>query len=171
MSMKPGATTCPLASSSRSPLSPVPTSTIVPSLTATSAWTPGAPVPSITVPPLITMSAAMSSPSGRSACAPDAMPRGEWRAARRSAGALADLDDAVAGVVGVDALLVQEGAAVLGCFALGACRVGAGDRRIGAVFADELGPLDQGLDHVGFRDDGDVATLHEQVAPLVAGGD
>ena len=49
--------------------------------------------------------------------------------------------------------------------------VDAGDRRLGAVLVDELGPLDQRLDHLALGHDGDVAALHEQVAALVAGGD
>ena len=53
--MKPGATTAPLASSSRSPARLVPISAMRPSRTSTSAEWPGAPVPSITVPPRITM--------------------------------------------------------------------------------------------------------------------
>src|SRR5690349_1212804 len=57
MSMKPGATTCPEASSARSPSRPSPTPTMRPSSTATSARRPGAPVPSTTVPPRITSSA------------------------------------------------------------------------------------------------------------------
>src|SRR5579863_10028683 len=57
MSMNPGATTWPDASSERRPERPVPTSTIRPSATATSARRPGAPVPSTTVPPRMTMSA------------------------------------------------------------------------------------------------------------------
>ena len=49
--------------------------------------------------------------------------------------------------------------------------VDPGDRRLGAVLVDELGPLDERLDHLGLGHDGDVATLDEQVAALVAGGD
>ena len=43
--------------------------------------------------------------------------------------------------------------------------------RVGAVLVDELGPLDERLDHLGLGDDGDVAALDEQVTALVAGGD
>ena len=49
--------------------------------------------------------------------------------------------------------------------------VGAGDRRVGAVLVDELGPLDERLDHLALGHDGDVGALDEQVAALVAGGD
>src|SRR4051812_3499502 len=55
MSMKPGATTQPSASTSTSPRRLVPTSVMWPSLTATSARRPGAPVPSTRVPPRITV--------------------------------------------------------------------------------------------------------------------
>src|SRR4051794_3496572 len=55
MSMKPGATTQPSASTVTSPSRLVPTSVMWPSLTATSARRPGAPVPSTTVPPRITV--------------------------------------------------------------------------------------------------------------------
>src|SRR3954453_21205070 len=55
MSMKPGDTTQPSASTVTSPFRPVPTSVMWPSLTATSARRPGAPVPSTTVPPRITV--------------------------------------------------------------------------------------------------------------------
>ena len=59
--MKPGVTTHPDASSSRSPCSAVPISEMRPPVMATSARRPGAPVPSTTVPPRITMSAAIGS--------------------------------------------------------------------------------------------------------------
>ena len=55
--------------------------------------------------------------------------------------------------------------------ALGLGHVGAGDRRLGAVLVDELGPLDERLDHLALRHDRDVRPLDEQVAALVAGGD
>src|SRR5215207_4012106 len=55
MTMKPGATTQPSASTCTSPFRLVPTSVMWPSLTATSARWPGAPVPSTTVPPRITV--------------------------------------------------------------------------------------------------------------------
>src|SRR4051812_33727852 len=57
MSMKPGATTWPEASSVSLPLRLEPTAVMRPFSTATSALTPGAPVPSITVPPRTTRSA------------------------------------------------------------------------------------------------------------------
>src|SRR5262245_64750861 len=57
MSTKPGDTTCPEASSSRSPSSCSPMSLTTPSVTATSATRAGAPVPSTTLPPRITRSA------------------------------------------------------------------------------------------------------------------
>src|SRR6476469_6160528 len=62
MSTKPGVTTCPSASRTRSPARPAPISLIRPSVTATSAATPGPPVPSITVPPRNTTSAPMCIP-------------------------------------------------------------------------------------------------------------
>src|SRR5262245_64942036 len=57
MSMKPGATTQPVASSSLAPRRFGPISRITPSAIATSAARPGAPLPSKTVPPRITSSA------------------------------------------------------------------------------------------------------------------
>src|SRR3954468_7229266 len=67
MSMKPGVTTWPDASSSRLPPRPSPIAEITPSVTATSARCPGAPLPSSTVPPRITRSALIcSSPSRES---------------------------------------------------------------------------------------------------------
>src|SRR4051795_4922270 len=57
MSMKPGATTQPDASSSCSPRRSGPISRMTPSVTATSATRPGAPLPSTTVPPRMTISA------------------------------------------------------------------------------------------------------------------
>src|SRR5439155_22104563 len=57
MSMKPGVTAQPDASSSRSPRRFGAISRMTPSAIATSAARPGAPVPSKTVPPRITMSA------------------------------------------------------------------------------------------------------------------
>src|SRR5207253_6561608 len=60
MSMKPGATSWPAASSSRLPRRPGPTSAMRPSLMATSASNEGAPVPSTTRPPRMTRSAAMA---------------------------------------------------------------------------------------------------------------
>src|SRR5258705_9368921 len=57
MSMKPGATAQPDASSSRWPRSFGPISWITPPAIATSAARPGAPLPSKTVPPRITSSA------------------------------------------------------------------------------------------------------------------
>src|SRR5947199_2866904 len=59
MSMKPGATAHPDASSSRSPPRSGPTSVITPLEMATSALCPGPPVPSNTVPPRMTSSAAI----------------------------------------------------------------------------------------------------------------
>src|SRR5262245_1214163 len=61
MSMKPGVTAQPDASSSRA-ASPrfVPIALITPSVIATSATRPGAPVPSNTVPPRTTISAAIT---------------------------------------------------------------------------------------------------------------
>src|SRR5262249_21010826 len=61
MSMKPGATAHPDASSSRSPRRFGPISTIAPPAIATSAARPGAPLPSTTVPPRMTISADMRS--------------------------------------------------------------------------------------------------------------
>src|SRR5262245_33499528 len=57
MSMKPGVTAQPDASSSRRPRSFGPISRITPSAIATSAARPGAPLPSKTVPPRMTRSA------------------------------------------------------------------------------------------------------------------
>src|SRR5688572_6144784 len=57
MSMNPGVTAQPDASSTRSPSRFEPISVIFPSAIATSAGLPGAPVPSTTVPPRMTMSA------------------------------------------------------------------------------------------------------------------
>src|SRR5436190_6347893 len=65
MSMKPGATMFPPASSARRPSSPSPMSETTPSVSAISAVRAGAPVPSTTEPPRITMSAGMGPPSGR----------------------------------------------------------------------------------------------------------
>src|SRR5579864_122574 len=59
MSMKPGATAQPDASSSCVPCRLEPMSPITPSTIATSATRPGAPVPSKTVPPRMTTSADM----------------------------------------------------------------------------------------------------------------
>ena len=39
------------------------------------------------------------------------------------------------------------------------------------MLIDELGPLDQRIDHLVLGDDGDIATLHEQVPAPVAGRD
>src|SRR6185436_18691821 len=63
MSMKPGVTAQPLASSSRAPRKPVPISRIRPSAIATSATHPGPPFPSYTVPPRMTRSVGMRAPS------------------------------------------------------------------------------------------------------------
>src|SRR5262245_4905008 len=63
MSMKPGATTQPSASSVSPPVKPSPISTIRSFSRATSARTPGAPVPSTTVPPRITIRAVITTPS------------------------------------------------------------------------------------------------------------
>src|SRR6185503_17826166 len=62
MSMKPGATTCPAASITRSagPLSPGATATTRSPSTATSAARAGAPLPSMTVPPRISSDQAIS---------------------------------------------------------------------------------------------------------------
>src|SRR5207244_4442362 len=60
MSMNPGATSCPPASSSRLPRRPGPTSAMWPSLMATAGSNGGAPVPSTTRPPRMTRSAAMA---------------------------------------------------------------------------------------------------------------
>src|ERR1700681_3657499 len=65
MSMNPGATTWPEASSSRSPRRPFPTPTMRPSATATSAARAGAPEPSISEPPRITMSPSTAASSHR----------------------------------------------------------------------------------------------------------
>src|SRR5438094_124655 len=62
MSMKPGDTTAPLASSSRSPPRFGPISAMWPSSITTSARRPGAPVPSTTLPPRIA-NRVMSHPS------------------------------------------------------------------------------------------------------------
>src|SRR5262245_58126988 len=62
MSMKPGATAQPVASSSRSPRSPGAILRITPPAIATSAARPGAPLPSNPVPPRITISADMGPP-------------------------------------------------------------------------------------------------------------
>src|SRR3974377_2482310 len=61
MSMKPGATAQPAASSSRPPRRLGPISRITPPSIATSATPPGAPVPSYNLPPPLTTSAATSS--------------------------------------------------------------------------------------------------------------
>src|SRR5262245_46624206 len=60
MSMNPGATTAPDASSSRSASTDGPIATTRPPETPTSARTPGAPVPSTTVPPRMASSAVMT---------------------------------------------------------------------------------------------------------------
>jgi hypothetical protein len=60
MSMKPGATAHPDASTSTVPSSFGPISSINPRVMATSAIRPGSPVPSKTVPPRITRSADIS---------------------------------------------------------------------------------------------------------------
>src|SRR5689334_13633889 len=60
MSMNPGVTAQPDASSSRPPSRFGPIALITPSVMATSAARPGAPVPSKTVPPRMTMSAAIA---------------------------------------------------------------------------------------------------------------
>src|SRR5215212_6468798 len=57
MSMNPGATTQPVASSSSSPRRFGPISVMTAPVIATSVRTPGAPLPSTTVPPRMTMSA------------------------------------------------------------------------------------------------------------------
>src|SRR5947208_7508679 len=59
MSMKPGVTAQPDASSSRSPLRFAPISVMTPSEMATSARRPGRPAPSKTVPPRMTRSVEM----------------------------------------------------------------------------------------------------------------
>src|SRR5215207_8614775 len=61
MSMNPGATTCPVASSVRVPSMPSPSSVIRSPVMATSARRPGAPEPSTTVPPRMIRSALMVS--------------------------------------------------------------------------------------------------------------
>src|SRR6266508_3905352 len=69
MSMNPGATTCPEASSVRLPSRSSPISVIRSPVTATSALRPGAPEPSITVPPRMIRSALMvSALSTRQVC-------------------------------------------------------------------------------------------------------
>src|SRR5207248_9216772 len=70
--MKPGATTRPSASIVRSAAAPfdLPTPTILPSLTATSAWNAGSPEPSTTRPFLMSRSNAIAfPPAGRCAVA------------------------------------------------------------------------------------------------------
>src|SRR5262245_55704370 len=62
MSMNPGATTHPDASSSSSPLRLGAISRTTPPAIATSATRPGAPLPSTTVPPRMTVSAAIGAP-------------------------------------------------------------------------------------------------------------
>src|SRR3954464_13472618 len=69
MSMKPGVTAQPDASSTRSPCRPGPIAVITPSAMATSSRRPAAPVPSYTVPPRMTRSATM---------AHDQLRLGEW---------------------------------------------------------------------------------------------
>ena len=65
----------------------------------------------------------------------------------------------------------SSGARSLRGLPLGERGVGPGDGGLGAVLVDELGPLDERVDHLVLGHDGDVATLDEQVAALVAGGD
>src|SRR5215475_10523912 len=71
MSMNPGATTCPAASSVRAPSSPSPTPVMRSPVTATSARRPGEPEPSITVPPRMTRSALMVSALSTGQVCPD----------------------------------------------------------------------------------------------------
>src|SRR4051812_2962360 len=76
MSMKPGATTQPPASSSSSPRSFGPISRMTPSEIATSASRPGVPLPSTTVPPRITRSAIGTPLACEVAIAPAGSPGG-----------------------------------------------------------------------------------------------
>src|SRR3546814_2896030 len=85
--------------------------------------------------------------------------------------ALADQVYALAGGVGVGALVDEEGGSVLRGLAGGLGGVDAGQGGFGAVLLDELGPLHERGDHLVLGDDGDVLALDEQVAALVAGGD
>ena len=81
MSMKPGATTRPLASIMRAPaavMSP-PMAAMRPSLNATSARRPGAPVPSMTSPPWMRMSSAIADGLGNRE--PFLRPVSGWRRA------------------------------------------------------------------------------------------
>src|SRR6266511_2950946 len=71
MSMNPGATTCPVASSVRLPSRSLPISLIRLPVTATSARRPGAPEPSITVPPRMIRSALMVSALSTGQVCPD----------------------------------------------------------------------------------------------------
>src|SRR5512133_2564510 len=71
MSMNPGATTCPAASSVRLPSRSSPISVIRSPVTATSARRPGVPEPSITVPPRMIRSAVMVSALSTGQVCPD----------------------------------------------------------------------------------------------------
>ena len=87
-----------------------------------------------------------------------------------SALAATDLGDDGLGLVGVLATLSEIPVAILlrsltGGVLGGLCLFQGG---IGAVLVDELGPFDEGVDHLVLGNDHDVLALHEQVAALVA---
>ena len=74
-------------------------------------------------------------------------------------------------MVGVVALLVeQRGPVGLGLGRASVSARGAGRPRRPSL-GDELGPLDEGVDHLVLGHDRDDLALDEQVAPLAAGGD
>src|SRR5471030_1052171 len=89
--------------------------------------------------------------------------------------ALADsppnFDDSLVSLIDVVTLVVHQFGAVLGGLALGQFRIDASNRCLGSVLVDELGPLDQRLDHLRLGHHGNVATFDEQMTALVAGGD
>ena len=87
-----------------------------------------------------------------------------------AASAAADLVDLRLAVVGVGALLVEQRGPI-GVGLGRRARIGAGERLVHAVDGDELGPLDERVDHRVLGHDLDDLALHEQVTPMAAGGD
>src|SRR5262245_4010859 len=86
MSMNPGATTCPVASSVRAPSRSSPMPVMRSPVTATSARRPGAPEPSITVPPRMIRSALMVSALSTGQVCPDSGVVGQVGQAARAVG-------------------------------------------------------------------------------------
>src|SRR5437764_211692 len=82
-------------------------------------------------------------------------------------------DELDAGFAGVDihSLGVEQGGPIGLRLLLGLGRVDPGQGGVHAVLDDVLGPLDEGVDHLVLRHDGDDLTLDDEVATMAAGRD